>query len=408
MIGSTPKVLLTTAYRWSTTARLALALSEAGFTVEALCPTDHPLAGMTCVTRSYRYSAITPSVHLRDALLKSNPDLIIPSDDTSASQLHELYKLANVPGHEDCKIRSLIARSLGDPAGYPGFYSRAQLAAAANAAGVLSPATINLHSHSDLLEKITEVGLPAVLKIDGSFGGMGVEMVRTSAEAKRAFAQLNSFNSMIRALKRLFVDRDANVLLPGVRRTRPQISIQRFLPGERANSAVACWEGKVLAQVCVKVIASKDSTGPATIVRVVKHEAMSQAVERLVGALHLSGLCGFDFILDSTDDSAHLIDFNPRATQTCQLISAERTQPTLWLAAKLHGKSAILPEEIIPQGGPITLFPHWLESSAQDHTVAEIDPSSKFPELIEIGLELHRRNNRLLPRFARWVQRILR
>jgi ATP-grasp domain len=407
MDGSVPRVLLTAAYRWPSTARLALALSEAGLTVEAVCLAGHPLARMTCVTRWYRYSAMTPIRQLRNAIIESSTDLIIPSDDTSASQLHELYRSANGPTREDDEIRSLIARSLGDPTGYPSFYSRSQIAAAANAVGVLSPATKNLHNYSDLVDQLADVGLPAVLKIDGSFGGMGVEIVHTRAEAKRAFAQLGAYNSLARAIKRLIVDGDANVVLPGVQRTRPQISIQRFLRGERANSAVACWKGTVLAQVCVEVTASREATGPASVVRVIKHPIMSQAVERLVGALGLSGLCGFDFILDSNDGSAHMIDFNPRATQTCHLISSDRTQPTRWLAAKLQGRRAILDDQTIPQCELITLFPHWLGNFTKGHSVTGIDPSSKSPELVEIGLEFHRRNNRLLARAARLVQRLL-
>ena len=400
-----PKVLLTTAYHWPTTARLALALSEAGLAVEAVCPKGHPLAQMTCVTRSYHYGALTALRHVRNAINASNPCLIIPCDDTSAAQLHALYKSANGLRPDDDKIRSLISRSLGNPIGYPSFYSRSEIAAAANAVGVLSPATMNLQSYGDLADQLADVGLPAVLKIDGSFGGMGVEIVHTHAEAKRAFARLGSFNSLTRAIKRLIVDRDANVVMPGVQRTRPQISIQRFLPGERANSAAACWNGTVLAQVCVEVTASREATGPASVVRVIKHPKMSQSVERLVAALGLSGLCGFDFILDSNDGSAHLIDLNPRATQTCHLISSERTQPTLWLAAQLQGKVATLPDQIVPYCGPITLFPHWLGSVAKGNADG-FDPPSRPPELVEIGLEFHRRNNRLIARAARLIQKI--
>lgn len=407
MDSQAPKVLLITAYRWPSTARLAHALSEAGLTVEAVCPFGHSLTRMTCVTRSYRYGAMSPLRHLRSAITESGPDLIIPGDDTSASQLHELYRRAADAGSGGDKIRSLIARSLGNPVGYPNFYSRAQIAAIANAASVLSPETTNLHSHSDLLDQLVKVGLPAVLKVDGSFGGMGVEVVHTRAEAERAFTRLSSYNSSARTLKRLMVDSDANLVLPLVRRARPQISIQRFLTGRPANSAVACWRGTLLAQVCVEVAASRGATGPATIVNVIEHSGMSQAVERLVGELGLSGLCGFDFVLDSTDGSAHLIDFNPRATQTCHLISSERTQPTLWLAAKLRGTPPVVEDHMALHRGPITLFPHCLKNFSEGHDLTGADPSSKSPELLKIGLEFHRRNDRFLARAVRLAQGIL-
>lgn len=394
----TPKVLVITAYRWPTTTRLALALSEAGFAIDALCPVGHSLAQVNFVSKVYRYGALSPLRSLRDAIAVSKPDLLIPCDDTTAAQLHELYKLTDATDSASNTLRSLIARSLGDPTNYPVFYSRARIASLAQAAGVLAPTTTNIRDRDELFSELENIGFPAVLKSDGSFGGMGVAFVRTRAEAQQAFGKLTAYNSVARALKRLLVDRDANLILPCLRGTRPQISIQRFLFGKPANVAVACWEGTVLAQVCVEVIASNGATGPATVVKVIAHPGMSQAVERLVGVLKLSGLCGFDFILDSADGSAHFIDFNPRATQTCHLLSSERTRPVLSLAAKLRGLPAIVDDHANPHSGPIVLFPHGPAYAPKgDYSkYAEIDLPSQSPELIKIGLELHQRRNGFL------------
>jgi len=401
--GWAPKVLLITAYRWPTTSRLALALSEAGLTVEALCPVGHSLARVKFVSKTYRYGALSPLRSLRNAIAASNPDLIIPSDDTTAAQLHELHKLTNATDSVSNKLRSLIAHSLGDPTNYPIFYSRAGIASLAHAAGVLSPTTTNIRNHDELFSQLENIGFPAVLKSDGSFGGMGVAVIDTRAEVKHAFGKLTAYYSVARALKRLIIDRDANLFLPFLRRSRPQLSIQRFLPGKRANAAVACWKGAVLAQVTVEVIASNEATGPATVVSVIAHPGMSQAVERMVRALNLSGLCGFDFILDSADGSAHLIDFNPRATQTCHLLSSERTQPVLSLAAKLRGLPPVADDHLVPHRGPIALFPHCLAYAPKSHSsiYTETDLPSKSPELVEIGLEFHRRNNRFLAKAFR-------
>jgi ATP-grasp domain len=402
-----PKVLLITAYSWPTTTRLALALSEAGFTVEALCPVGHSLARVTFVSKVHRYRALSPLRNLRNAIAASKPDLIIPSDDTTAAQLHELYKQTNATDTVSEELRSLIARSLGDPTNYPIFHSRTRIASLAHAAGVPSPTTTNIRNHDELFSELDNIGFPAVLKSDGSFGGMGVAVIHTRAEAKHAFGRLTAYNNVARALKRLIVDRDANLILPCLRRTCPQISVQRFLFGKRANAAVACWNGTVLAQVCVEVIASNKATGPATVVSVIAHPGMSQAVERLVRVLNLSGLCGFDFILDSTDGSTHLIDFNPRATQTCHLLSSERTQPVLSLAAKLRGlPPPIVDDHRSPHRGPIVLFPHLpAYAPKSDYSkYTEIDLPSQSPELVKIGLEFHQQNNRFLAKVFRLAQ----
>lgn len=376
-----PRVLLATAYRWPTTTRLALALCEAGFIVEALCPVGHSLAKVNFVSKVYRYRPLSPLSSFRNAIAASKPDLIIPSDDTTAPLLHELYRT-------DVALRSLIARSLGDPANYPVFYSRARIASLAKAVGVLAPTATDIRDRDELFNELKRTGFPAVLKIDGSFGGTGVAFAHTRAEAERAFGKLSAYYGPARALKRLVVDRDANLVLPCLRGTRPQISIQRFLSGKPANAAVACWEGSVLAQVSVEVLASNGATGPATVVNVIAHPGMAQAVERLVRTLNLSGLCGFDFILDSTDGSAHLIDFNPRATQTCHLLSAERTRPVLWLAAKLRGSPPVVDDDAKPHSGPIVLFPHgpaYASPKGQYSDYTEIDLPSKSPELMKIG-----------------------
>jgi hypothetical protein len=396
--GSPPKVLLITAYHWPTTTRLALALSEAGLAVEALCPQGHSLAQVKFVSRTYRYGALRPLRSLHKAITASKPDLLIPCDDTAAAQLHALHSLTDAADPASNKLRSVIAHSLGDPANFPIFYSRARIASLAHVAGVLSPATTNICNQDELFTEIDSTGLPAVLKTDGSFGGMGVAIIRTRAEAKRAFAKLGYYNGVTRALKRLIVNRDANVILPCLRRTCPQLTIQRYLFGKLATVAVACWKGTILAQVCVEVIASHGATGAATVVSVISNPGMSQAIERLVRVLNLSGLCGFDFILDSTDGSAHLIDFNPRATQTCHLLSCERTQPVLWLAAKLRGLPPIVDDHLSPHCGPIVLFPH---RPAYSQKFTEIDLSSKSPELVKIGLEFHQRKNRFLAKAFR-------
>ena len=212
-----PKVLLVTAYRWPTTTRLALALSAAGITVDALCPLGHSLAKVKFVANAYRYRPLHPLSSLPELIAISKPDIIIPADDTVAAQLHELYQQQDAAEAASKNLRSLIANSLGEPTNYPIFYSRTQLASVARAAGVLSPETTNICSSQELSDQLKKIGLPAVLKTDGSFGGMGVAIVRTDQDAKLAFHKLNAYYGVGRTLKRLIVNRDANLVLPCVR-----------------------------------------------------------------------------------------------------------------------------------------------------------------------------------------------
>jgi hypothetical protein len=233
------------------------------------------------------------------------------------------------------------------------------------------------------------------LKTNTSHGGMGVAIVRDRDDAERAFSRLTAYPSPVRTVKRLIIDADATLLLPRLRRHRARVSIQRYIDGRLANAAVASWKGETLAHVSVEVLTSNGATGPATAVRVITNSEISRAVERMVDRLKLSGLCGFDFILDAQDGSAHLIDFNPRATQTCHLVSADGKQPLLCLVAKLKGLP-LADSDQSPRFDPIVLFPHGFSLSPKSPYLqyANSDLPSRWPEFGTIGREFQRKRNR--------------
>jgi hypothetical protein len=318
-----------------------------------------------------------------------------------AAQVHKLFQLAKTPDFPE--LRSLIARSLGGDENYSRFYARSQIALLAQKAGVFTPAVREVANYGELINKLRIVGYPAVLKTDGSSGGAGVAIVHNELEAKRAFSRLSSSAGVLLTLKRLIVDGDANLILPCLRRTRLDVSIQPYVPGRLANIAVACWEGSILGQVCVEVLSSNGETGPATVVRVISHEGMSQAAEKMVRLLKLSGLCGFDFILDSKN-AAHLIDFNPRATQTCHLIPSDAQQPLASLISKLDGSVS---REACkgPLDGPIVLFPHGFfhEKDGPFSKYAFNDLPADSPEFLTFGLEYRRKRSRPLVRAIRYL-----
>ncbi len=403
--GRAPQVLLITAYRWPTATRLALALSEAGFTVEAACPAGHSLARVHFVSHIYRFNPLRPGRSIYDAVIASNADFIIPTDDIAALQLRKLYDQFKASDPAGERVRSLIARSLGDPENYPVIYSRSHVASVASSVDVLCPIVTDIHNADDLSRQIEIDGFPIVLKTDGSSGGAGVAIVDNNADARRAFDRLAAPPNIALTLKRSIIDGDANLILPCLQRARKSVSSQRFINGRRANVAAACWQGKVLAAVCVEVLASNDATSSSTVVRVFSHPGMSHAAERMVRAFKVSGLCGFDFILDSSDEKPYLIDFNPRATQTCHLVSADGKDLLGLLAAKLRGLPP--PEKVRePYHGPIVLYPHGFvydpAGPYSNYIHTDLPPGS--PEFEKIGLEFRREKNKLLAKAVRFAR----
>jgi len=91
-------------------------------------------------------------------------------------------------------------------------------------------------------------------------------------------------------------------------RRRSVVNGQVFIPGREATSLVACWKGTVLASLHFDVLNKQDSTGPASVLRRIEDADMSRAAEKIVRRLGLSGLHGFDFMLEAGTGDAHLIE----------------------------------------------------------------------------------------------------
>ena len=138
----------------------------------------------------------------------------------------------------------------------------------------------------------------------------------------------------------------------------------------------------------MEVLESKGATGSSTVVNVIANSVITQSAERMVRALKLSGLCGYDFILDPRDGRAHLIDFNPRATQTCHLKSSDGKRLLSLLAAKIQGSS--VDADFHPKFyGPVVLFPHGFNPDLKKtySSYADSDLPANSSELEELGLE---------------------
>ena len=334
-----PKVLITDTNRWALSARLAMSLSAAGFHVSAVCSKPgHPLLKTRVVQRSFHYSGMNPLESLRAAIEEVDPDIIVPACDRGVGHLHRLYEQAKNTGREGRKLTALIEHSLGSPSGYAIASSRYRLLALAREEGIPVPTSSALDSWKEREAWETQVPLPWVLKADGTCGGGGVKIARTSEEAREAFRQLPRMFRFTRAIKRLLINRDPFWLRSWLDRAQHPVSAQSFVQGRPANCAVLAWKGRVLASIGVEVVRFVGSTGPASIVRVVRNPAMTLAAERIASRLGLSGFFGLDFVMENGTGTPYLIEMNPRATPPCHLRLGEgRDLPgALW--AELAGQ----------------------------------------------------------------------
>lgn len=379
-----PTLLLVSSTGWPSAARLAAAFSRLDWRVELLAPSDSLATTSRFIDARHDYSAFTPLSTLRHAIRASGPDFMIPCDDRAVRQMLTL-------GRRDEQLADLIARSLGAPRAYPNLMSRAGLIAAAQADGIRVPPARAIADETDLEAGLSRFGLPVVLKSDGSWGGDGVAIVHTRAEALAAFRRLSRPVSPLRGLARAMRRRDPHHLADAIAPVRPVVSMQSFVPGTPATTAVACWQGEVLGAIHADVVASNGKTGPACVVRRCRDAEMEAAAAKLARRFGLSGLHGLDFIRDGAG-KVHLLEINPRATQTAALAFGDGGDLVAALSARIAGRPSRARRPVI-EADTVALFPQeWRRDPASPYlSMAHHDVPWDDPGLLRAATEPVRR-----------------
>ena len=341
-----PYVLVATALLWPNAVRLCRAFREVGFEVGAIAVPQHPVHRSKAPERTFEYRPKAPLESLREAIAERRPDIIVPCDDRIVGHLCALRALG------DDNTSTLIETSLGRGGASGVIAKRATLGEISRLprrrrrrARITSPPPRIFETW------VRKFGLPAILKLDGSWGGNDVVVVRHELEIRRAFWEMRFRQSVLRGFKHYVTKRDVEALS----RRRSAISVQSFVPGKPANATVACWRGKVLAQIAVEVVELASPFGVATVVQVVDGEAMAAAARSICSHYMLSGLHGFDFIIEERSGATKLIEINPRATQISHFNLGPGRDLAAALFEALSGRSAAGRPPI--QSTDISLFP---------------------------------------------------
>lgn len=343
---------------------MAVALANAGFVVDAVCPNGHPILETSAFRRIYAFRGLMPSRSLAFAIRESNPELVIPGDDLSVRCLHALYRESQKKGAGAKQICAVIERSFGDPQSYSFLEERASFINLAADAGVRAPRTAVIENIDALRKWVGDNGCPVVLKVNGTSGGYGVRIAKTLEEAEVAFRKLQAPPLFARAIKRAIVNNDSSLIMPSLKRTAHVVNAQAFVNGREATSTVACWKGKVLAALHCEVIRKRYTSGPASVMRLIEHPEMISAVEKMVERLNLSGLHGFDFMLEANTGNAHLIEINPRTTQVGHLTLGPGRDLPAAIYAAVTGSEAQAAEPVTANN-LIALFPQeWMRDPA--------------------------------------------
>jgi ATP-grasp domain len=347
-----PYVLVAAAILWPNAVRLCRTFREVGFEVGAIALPQHPVHRSKAPDRTFDYRPKAALDSLRKAIAERRPDIIVPCDDRIVRHLCALRAL----GDDDTS--TLIETSLGLGGASGVLAKRATLGEMSRLRNVDVPRTDSILSVSDLRTWVRRFGLPAILKLDGSWGGNDVVVVRHESEIRPAFWQMRFRQRVLRSLKHHVTRKDVEAL----GRLRSAISVQSFIPGKQANATVACWRGEVLAQVAVEVVQLANPFGAASVVHVVDGEAMAATARSICSHYMLSGLHGFDFIVDERSGATKLIEINPRATQIGHFNLGPGRDLAAALFEAVSGRSAARRPPI--QSADISLFPgEWRRNS---------------------------------------------
>lgn len=376
------KVLIATTTWWPSAARLAVAFGGHGAVVSAICPRGHPLRVLGNLRAVHTYSALAPLGALARAIRQEAPDIIVPTDDRVVGHLHALHAAATSHDPDSIALRTLIERSLGAPVGFALSGTRDRLLQAVQADGVRVPAGRSIASVAELRAWFAAMPGRCVIKTEGSWGGSGVSVVHTLAEAEAAFLAMSQPLRIRRALRILLFDGDPFPFIQCLRRERRTVTVQAFIEGRQANIMAACRNGRVLDTLSVDVLRAQNGIGAATVVRMVdcpQMEAAAASVARRVGA---SGFFGLDFMIETATGLYYLIEMNPRATQIGHLARSGRD-----LATSLIGALGGTPRTVASPVGEdqvVALFPQALRFEAEwlERNRTRIDVPADEPQLV--------------------------
>ncbi|HKE67281.1 MAG TPA: thioesterase domain-containing protein [Micromonosporaceae bacterium] len=380
MPGFERPMLLST-MRWFSAARLAHALTEAGFTVSACRPRSHPLEVVEGIVSDHRLSRLRRSRSVVVAIRRAAPDIVLPDDERALALLRRIHARTR---RTEPAIAAVIAHSVGAVDHWPSITSRSGLAMQARALDVAAPETAVISDSVALEQWVARHGMPVVLKTDGSWGGRGVAVVRDGSRLREAWRNTSNPPRLTRGVKRMVFNLEAGALAAWLRRARPVVNAQQYVGGREAIATVACLHGEVQALVCLEVVQATEARGPAAVVRIVDHPAMAEAARRLVRRFGLTGFCGFDFIITDSGE-ARLLEMNPRVTPTCHLLVEGDYQRTRTIA--------LFPAELVRNGQPLAAV-----SSVLDVPV-------RAPQLIQRGEWMAARQHRPAARMMRRVTR---
>jgi len=239
-----------------------------------------------------------------------SPDLVVPTDETSFQHLRALYAMRGKGGRLRSPIARAIAKSLGDPETCERVSSLAGLASLARDHGLPVPHAVEVKDEAALRSLLQSSPLPALLKSEGGWAGSCAETVHSCDEGIAAYRRVRGKAKPWQERR----DCDSDLMQP-----RPgAVWLQQHIGGVPVTRSVACRDGKVLAGSSAEPL----KFGPTLAAEITRYAALDDITAGLAKVLNLSGIVGFEFILEQATGKPWLIGVKPYATPIAQLVAA--------------------------------------------------------------------------------------
>ncbi|HXE17043.1 MAG TPA: hypothetical protein VN632_07425 [Stellaceae bacterium] len=328
------RLLVVTTRSWTAVEPFLRSLEQAGFAVALV----HGQAGGHVLHDASIALFLARPLQFRHTIERVmqdlSPDLVVPTDESSFQHLREIYAMRSEAGRMRSPIARTIAKSLGDVASYDSVASGADLQAFAREHGLPVPNSVQVEDETTLRVLLESVPLPVMLKGDGGWAGSRAELVRGIDAGIAAYHRVTGATQVTKLWKEQNrLHRLSDLLQPRSR----AVSLQQYIDGVPAKRLVACRDGKVLAGISVEPL---DGAGPATVAKIVHHGAMNEIAAFVVRTLNLSGIVGFDFVIEHGTRQPWLLGIKPYVTD----ISLVATQGETTLPDALLAGFAAAPE----------------------------------------------------------------
>jgi ATP-grasp domain len=351
------RILVVATNKWPSVGRLVSALIKVGFEVAVVCPAGSPIRFIKNLGARYEYRSWSSLTSIKTAITDWSPILLVCNDNLAICELHEIHRQASVEINtpESPYLIKLIESSLGDRRLFSVSLSKSRLMLAAEELGIRCPSTIVVSNYDDIDRQLDGIVFPVLVKLDESWGGLGVRLAHNKQELLLAVLELSFPHQWPQSLKRL-VARIIQHLPDRCRLALPKnINIQKYIGGRPASRSVICWHGTVLAGISVEAAETDSQFGPITLAKILHHPTLAEAAEKIVASQKLSGFLGFDFMLDDAD-KAWFLEMNARATPTCHLRSRAPSLPAS-LFFKIKGERPVSDVREVPRD-ILAVFPN--------------------------------------------------